>query len=424
MKKIFAILLCALLTVCAVVPAFAAQLTEREPTDPFVEAEITKVKFSDYTDVQPDLFDNTEYWAEHNGPDWGKAGFSGAKGADYLTFWGSNGFNGTDDLWGEKTYQVPFTAPVDGTYSFAVDICSGGDAGGIVPVRVDDGETYELVINGRYTVDGDGKTAPVTYYGMDEIYLEAGEHVFHIAKMLPKAEDKTQYYFGFQYTYIADEDAAGDDSSDDAGEPTLPAGVFLEDPFADAYYVAKTYLNTEENTKRNGTASTDTYYTLSPTDSSWATIDGIRANGDFSFQFDIVVEKTATYDIGMIAEHFLSSTDKISTEPMDLYLDGKLYTMTPDLDWRGIYYYIVGEDVVLEEGTYTATLSRNWSEEQGYYRSSSVNSIVLAINDEADLGGGASGGDDAAPETFDAGILALVVAGVSAAGAVVLKKRR
>ncbi len=242
MKKLFAIMLCALLAVCAVVPSFAANtLTPGEPTDPFVEADITTVNFVDHLEGQPELFDNRQYWAEKGAPNYNEAGYQAAGDTNYITFWGSNGFDGQEDLWGEKTFQVKFNAPVAGYYSFAVLLCSGGGAGATCDVRVDDGDTYQVVINGQWTPDAEGKPAPVTYYGMDELYLEAGEHVFHIAKA--KGTDKTQYYFGFQYTYTTDgEDAGADDNDapaadDTSATPSTPAKPSSPDTF-DASLIA------------------------------------------------------------------------------------------------------------------------------------------------------------------------------------------
>ena len=221
MKKLFAIMLCALLAVCAVVPSFAANtLTEQEMTDPFVEAEITTVYFKDHLDNQPELYDNRQFWADNGKPNYNEAGFYTTDAVDYITFWGSNGFDGKEDLWGEKTFQVKFNAPADGYYSFAFLLCSGGGAGSVVPVRIDDGDTYEVIINGRWTPDANGQPAAVSYYGMDEIYLTAGEHIFHTGKA--QNTDETQYYFGFQYTYTADE-ASEDTSAPTADDTTTAA---------------------------------------------------------------------------------------------------------------------------------------------------------------------------------------------------------
>ena len=212
MKKLFAIMLCALLAVCAVVPSFAAtQISSTEMSDAFVEAEIVTVNFVDHLD-QPELFNNKDYWAENNGPKWDTAGFQPAE--TYLTLWGGTNEKPKAELWADKTFQVKFTAPASGLYSFAFMMDSGGNPDGTayVPVRIDDGEEYQIVFIGAY------KAKATTYYGMDEIYLEAGEHVFHVG--IHQGTDKTQYYYGFQYTYTADE--AGEDTSADDTTTAAP----------------------------------------------------------------------------------------------------------------------------------------------------------------------------------------------------------
>ena len=211
MKKLFAIMLCALLAVCAVVPSFAAtEISSKEMTDPFVEAEIFELKVGDFVNDQPQLFNNTDYWAENGGPDYSKPGFAG--GDPYITFWGCEK---SMENWDGMSYQMTFNAPVDGYYSFAflMDCGGGQDGTAYVPCWVDDGEEYHVMFDGAW------KNASSAYYGMDEIYLEAGDHVFHFSRA--RGTDKTQYYYGVQYTYVADE--AGEDTTAAPSEDTTAA---------------------------------------------------------------------------------------------------------------------------------------------------------------------------------------------------------
>ena len=215
MKKLFAIMLCALLAVCAVVPSFAAtQINSTEMSDAFVEADVVTIYFNQCLD-QPELFNNKDYWAEHNGPKWDEAGFS-PDDRGWITLWGGTKEKPADELWADKTFQVKFTAPATGLYSFAFMMDSGGNPDGTayIPVRVDDGEEYQIVFVGAY------KGKATTYYGMDEIHLEAGEHIFHVGKFV--GTDKTQYYYGIQYTYVAD-DVAEDTSAPAADDTTTAA---------------------------------------------------------------------------------------------------------------------------------------------------------------------------------------------------------
>ncbi len=203
MKKFLSLMLCAVMVVCAILPCFAAdkQLTTSGDSSPFSKGwgVVTK-NFGDYAD-QPELFNNAEYWATHGGPDYSKPGFSGA-GSSYITLWGGNEQYPVEEVWaGAPTFQVPFEVPADGEYSFAFLLCSSGaanTAGKKVSVHIDDGEIYQLVLDGVYASSG-GKPIPASYYGMNNIYLTAGEHVFHFTKPLDVITD-TQYYFGFKYT--------------------------------------------------------------------------------------------------------------------------------------------------------------------------------------------------------------------------------
>ena len=121
-----------------------------------------------------------------------------------------------------------FEAPVAGDYSFAFTVGGTQKGSYYVPVRVDDGEWYNI------TFSSSAYNNPNTYYGMDNIHLEAGEHVFHFSK--PYDCPDTQYYWSMSYTYTADE-ASEDTSADDTttaaptedttasqgGEQTAPA---------------------------------------------------------------------------------------------------------------------------------------------------------------------------------------------------------
>ena len=216
MKKLFAIMLCALLAVCAVVPSFAAtQINSTAMTDPFVEADVVTINFVDCVDDQPQLFNNKDHWAETTQPDYSKAGFM-PDDRGFVTLWGGNNAIPFEQIWGDlPTFQVKFEAPVDGYYSFAFTMGGAQKGEGYVPARVDDGEWYHIAFSTS------GWNTPNTYYGMDNIHLEAGEHVFHFSKAV--GEKETQYYWSMSYTYTADEaseDTSADDTSADAGEDT------------------------------------------------------------------------------------------------------------------------------------------------------------------------------------------------------------
>ena len=216
MKKLFAIMLCALLAVCAVVPSFAAtEISSTAMTDPFVEADVITINFIDCLDDQPVLYNNAEYWPSHNGPDYSKAGFY-ADDRGWITLWGGNNQHPAAEVWADlPTFQVKFEAPVAGDYSFAFTMGGSQKGSYYVPVRVDDGEWYNIVFSTS------AYNNPNTYYGMDNIHLEAGEHVFHFSK--PYDCPDTQYYWSMSYTYTADEaseDTSADDTSADAGEDT------------------------------------------------------------------------------------------------------------------------------------------------------------------------------------------------------------
>ena len=216
MKKLFAIMLCALLAVCAVVPSFAAtEISSTTMTDPFVEADVVTINFVDCVDDQPQLFNNKDHWAEKNQPNYEVPGFN-ADDRGFITLWGGTNAEKNIAVWAElPTFQVKFDAPAAGDYSFAFTMGGTQKGSYYVPVRVDDGDWYNVAFSTS------GWNTPNTYYGMDNIHLEAGEHVFHFS--YPAGCMDTQYYWSMSYTYTADEaseDTSAEDTSADAGEDT------------------------------------------------------------------------------------------------------------------------------------------------------------------------------------------------------------
>ena len=168
----------------------ATEISATTPSAPFVDAETVTLNFVDYVDEQPWLYNNMRFWAVKGNPNWSVAGYN-SDGRGFITLWGQDAVQVN-----RPTYQVKFEAPENGFYSFAFTV--GGtlkDVGSYIPVRVDDGDWYHIM----YSTSAYNN--PNTYYGMDNIYLEAGEHVFGFSKAVGTAE--TQYYWGFQYTYEA-----------------------------------------------------------------------------------------------------------------------------------------------------------------------------------------------------------------------------
>ena len=212
MKKLFAIMLCALLAVCAVVPSFAAtEISSTAMTDPFVEADVITINFVDCIDDQPVLYNNAEYWPGHNGPDYSKAGFM-FDSRGFITLWGGNTQENADKIWADlPTYQVKFEAPVAGNYSFAFTMGGTQKGDHYVPICVDGGRWYHVAYSSS------AYNNPNTYYGMDDIYLEAGEHVFHFSKAVGTME--TEYYWSMSYTYV---EGGADSDGDVMAAPMNP----------------------------------------------------------------------------------------------------------------------------------------------------------------------------------------------------------
>ncbi len=272
MKRFISIMLCALLAVCAVVPSFAANtLTAGAMSDAFVGARFITCNFPDYIDDQPQLFNNNPGWADRGGPDDTQPGFS--YNETCLNFWGS------DDVWQGATYQVKFDAPVDGYYSFAFLMDSGNYEGVdacYVPVRVDDGEEY------RVEVVAPWQGEPTAYYGMDNIYLTKGEHIFHTGKRVVTAGDgkAAQYYYGFQYTWVGESGETPDDYSLKASD-TLPSG-----------YMGATYVSAAETI---GELNEGLNYGIYA-NTAWPELDGaVTLDPASTFKFAFNVPKDGTY---------------------------------------------------------------------------------------------------------------------------------
>ncbi|MBQ8747853.1 MAG: hypothetical protein IJZ08_08320, partial [Clostridia bacterium] len=171
----------------------ATEISATTPTAPFVDAEAITLNFVDYIDEQPWLYDNTKYWSVRNGPNYGKVGYY-PDSRGWITLWGGTNAAQVNALWANRpTYQVKFEAPIDGLYSFAFIVGGTQNGSAYIPVRVDDGDWYHVAFVSA------GATTPKTYYGMDNIFLEAGEHVFSFSKVIGNTD--TLYYHGFKYTY-------------------------------------------------------------------------------------------------------------------------------------------------------------------------------------------------------------------------------
>ena len=188
MKKLLALVLCLSMVFSAILPVFAADETEdyiMSLTDNNTAFTIgnpaTTVYLMDYLDNQTGLTNFTGKTASNL-----KAGYSWAQGGMYLTFYGY------DALWANVSYQAPFTIAEDGYYSFAFlgDGGNGTNAVSYIPVSIDDGPTYKVEMT-NYA--GYGRS----YYGMEHVWLEAGQHVFHVKRNT--GSNNTQYYYGFKY---------------------------------------------------------------------------------------------------------------------------------------------------------------------------------------------------------------------------------
>ena len=188
MKKLLALALCLSMVFSAILPAFAADESEEyimsltgDNTAFIIGNPETIVYLTESASNQTGLtdFSNTT-------PNNRKAGYAWSSSAQYMTFYG------TDALWENVSYQAPFTVEEDGYYSFAF-LGDGGNATGVtsyIPVYIDDGPTYKVEMT-------TWASSARSYYGMNHIWLEAGQHVFHVKRNT--GSNYTQYYYGFKF---------------------------------------------------------------------------------------------------------------------------------------------------------------------------------------------------------------------------------
>ena len=340
MKKILSLALCAVMVLCAVVPCFAAggTMTSFGDSSPFNKGWLVTTKsVLDYVDDQPVLFNNTDYWASKGAPNYSVAGFY-PDSRGYITLWGGNNAANQQKVWADKpTFQIPFTVAEDGLYSFAF-IVGGKSTGAVgIPCRVDDGDWYNVM------TDTTNYNAPGTYYGMNNIALTAGEHVFHFS--CPVGSMDTQYYYGVKITGEKLTPEAPAVPEEPEINYNLSYVTSLPQAFSGATYVAAKDTIAELNA--------DLPYTIygEPTYPVGDLFNGAVALGDgsSSYQFKINVPEDGDYSFAFL----LSSGGNMGRGLAAITIDGEgtPYTAVSDgkLGFKQYEYY-TGMMVTLTKG--------------------------------------------------------------------------
>ncbi len=210
MKKLLAIALCALMVVCAALPAMAAPHTTKdgaeieslvpnaELPDEFIEA--GELAALDYLDQNASLTLETDYWTRPEGHSYGGAGISVAPGVKYA-----------------MTFEIEEA----GTYEFCVShFVRRDDQPAGYPhassVQIDDGPLYSVNED-----DADAITlGAINYYTGLTVELEAGEHTFYF---VGDYSNGINAYFGYVYFYNVDGESAADNGDDAADDTDAPA---------------------------------------------------------------------------------------------------------------------------------------------------------------------------------------------------------
>ena len=230
MKKLLSLALCFLMVFSAIVPAFAEDVATEDTTTAstptmtrtgapaaFTLGNTVTYYFTDYMDQQTTMRDYRGTKPDNNVSGYGNNVSACENG--YITLWGPEG--------ADATYDVTFTVPETGYYSFSLQLVTGNGTTEHcqIPVTVDGGTTYYA-----YVRDVAYSFGLLTYYGMDNIFLYAGEeHTFSLGRSEALVGDsKTQYYSAFQIAPSVQHTTL------DRTLHTVPEG-FTADDFVPAY---------------------------------------------------------------------------------------------------------------------------------------------------------------------------------------------
>ncbi len=444
MKKLLALALTAMMLVCAIVPAFAAvEASDSVPAD-LENAE--RVNFREQ--VEPLFTDGTYTWGNTSGFPWNPGDFTAGGQYPKLeanAFW----FISTDFV-----LEADFTPAEDGEYAFAMYIANKTTKG--------DGKTpLDSTKSGKFSVQIMNGSSEVAYYEIEEeeavlgsrIYYRLGDGValeadtdYTVCVKLLEATDSciVDFLFGIpgeasddpaEDTTAAEEDTTAPEETTDAPTTSGEASVAeaLPELFEDADVINLNAIYEEVNVDGEYPAG-KVLYGFHKGDFNKMGIPDMQgvmpfANCEYPVEFEVGDDGKYAFNISL-ANYGTAGAVTVKFYDEDGNKLAEETVMPTDMEVGKMYYYTLATELDLAaDSWYTATFSG--AKESGASGNSIVCEFAYALTELADDAGSSSedtapsGNDEpTSPATFDVALIALAVAGASAAAAVVSKKRR
>ena len=439
MKKFLALALTAMMLVCAIIPAFAA--VEANDAVPADLANAERVNFRDQVDP---LFEaGTFAWGGATGFPWNRGDFTAGGQFEPLeanAFW----FGST-----EFVLEADFEPSEDGEYAFAMYIANKTTQG-------NGKDPLDSTTAGKFVVQIMKNGSEVAYYEIVEEEAEVGSRIYYRLGDGVALEADTVYTVCVQMTQKTDScvvdflygipgaEAAEDDTAEDTSAPaedttaapstpSAPAAAAAELPelFDGAEFI-NLYEIYEEVNADGEYAAGQVLYCFSKGDfNKWSIPDtqGVMPFAGCEYPVEFDVDEDGKYAFCFSMAHYTTAgtmTVKIYNEAGSLVYEETVAQADPATT---IFYYTLAEELELAaDEIYTATFSGSAAGASGnpivcdfYYALTELNEDAGSSAEDTTA---AQGGEQTSPATFDAAIIALAVAGASAAVAVVSKKRR
>ncbi|MBQ8747959.1 MAG: hypothetical protein IJZ08_08870 [Clostridia bacterium] len=441
MKKFLALALTALMLVCAIIPAFAA--VEANDAVPADLANAERVNFREQVDP---LFEGgTLAWGGATGFPWNKGDFTAGGQFEPLeahAFWFTNT---------EFVLEADFEPSEDGEYAFAMYIANKTTQG-------NGKDLLDSTTAGKFAVQIMKNGSEVAYYEIVEEEAEVGSRIYYRLGDGVALEADTVYTVCVQMTQKTDScvvdflygipgaEAPADDPAEDTSAesedttaapstPSAPAAAAAELPeiFADADFINLGAIYEEVNTANDGAfaAGQVLYHWHAGDFAKWGVenMQGILpfANCNYPVDFEVGDDGKYTAAISMTCHTGVAAGAivKICDEDGNVLCEETI-THTSTTPGEILYYTLGTELDLAADSYYTAYFSSSTEKANAivcefYYALTELNEDAGSSAEDTTA---SQGGEQTSPATFDAAIIALAVAGASAAVAVVSKKRR
>ncbi len=443
MKKFLALALTAIMMVCAIIPAFAAvEASDAVPAD---LANAERVNFREQNDP---LFEGgTLAWGGATGFPWNKSDFTAGGQFEPLeanSFW----FAST-----EFVLEADFEPSEDGEYAFAMYIANKTTKG-------NGKDLLDSTTAGKFAVQIMNNGSEVAYYEIVEEEAEIGSRIYYRLGDGVALEADTVYTVCVQMTQKTDScvvdflygipgaEASADDpaedttaeSEDTSAAPETPAAPTeaslaeaLPELFEDADVINLNAIYEEVNVDGEYPAGQVLYGFHKGDFAKWGieNMQGIMpfAGCEYPVEFEVGDDGKYAFNISLVnyqtagavtVKFYDEDGNKIAEEtvmPTDMAV-GKMYycTLATTLDLAADSWYTATFSGAKDKGANGNTIVCEF-----YYALTELNEDAGSSAEDTTA---SQGGEQTSPATFDAAIIALAVAGASAAVAVVSKKRR